>query len=152
MPTHFYQATNGYEMSNLKSQKPQNILGHKAYTMEQIVDILSNTGTYTCPTLPHYRYDRVKRVCKSLSRKGLIEVSGRTEISINFKTTKLFDEWFSAYNNGLTKKYPINWVATNYPKILKHVKKKCYVCKEEYETLNPNQKYCSKQCRRLKNG
>lgn len=93
----------------------KNILGHKSYNSDEIIDILCRTGTYTCPTLPHYRYERVQSVCKGLLGKNLLRVSGKTEVSRNLVVTERFKEWQEEFATGVTKSGPIKWVKQKYP-------------------------------------
>lgn len=87
----------------------KDIRGHKSRDQGEIIQILVRTGTYTCPTLPHYRYDRVKEVCRRLQRHGLLEKSGRTTESINLVVTPLFNEWRQAHANKETMLGALKW-------------------------------------------
>lgn len=88
----------------------KNILGHKSRDQGEIIDILARAGSYTCPTLPHYRYDRVKTVCRTLKRLGLVSVRGQTATAQNFVVTTLFREWEAARKEGATPLGPVKWV------------------------------------------
>ena len=72
------------------------IRGHRSFNRAEIVDILRRSGTYTCPTLPHYRYDSVIATCKQLKCLGLLAETGRTCVSVNYGVTDLFREWVAA--------------------------------------------------------
>ena len=76
------------------------ILGHRARSRGEIVEILARGGTYTCPTLPHDRYGRVKQACRDLRRLGLVRVTGRTPVAVNLALTPLFREWRRAHAAG----------------------------------------------------
>lgn len=93
----------------------KNILGHKSRDQGEIVEILARSGTYTCPTLPHYRYDRVKAVCANLRRRGLVVVSGRNSASVNLVVTPLFREWQAARALRETTLGPVEWVKRGVP-------------------------------------
>jgi hypothetical protein len=73
------------------------------------VEILICSGTYTCPTLPHYRYDAVKNACRRLERLGLVRKSGRNPESVNLVVTDLFREWQRAHKDGRTELGAIRW-------------------------------------------
>lgn len=85
------------------------ILGHLARSRGEIVEILARGGTYTCPTLPHDRYGRVKQACRDLRRLGLVRVTGRTPVSVNLAPTPLFREWRRAHAAGETALGPVRW-------------------------------------------
>ena len=87
----------------------RDILGHKSRDQGEIIDILIRSGTYTCPTLPHYRYDRVKEVCRRLERHGLLKKSGRNSQSVNLVVTPLFREWQAARDAGRTLLGALRW-------------------------------------------
>lgn len=86
-----------------------NILGHKSWNKTEVIDILRRTSTFTMCTLPHYRYDRVKQICRELQKLKLIEKSGRTDQAINFRTTSLFREWQTEFENDFTDLQPVKW-------------------------------------------
>ena len=56
------------------------ILGHRTRSRGEIVEILARGGTYTCPTLPHDRYGRVKQACRELRRLGLEPAKSRSDL------------------------------------------------------------------------
>ncbi len=85
------------------------ILGHKSRNFDEIVEVLSKTGTYTCPTLPHYRYDRVKRVCQKLTKHGFVKKSGKTDTGVNLIVTDLFKQWQRDFSEGRTKLGPVKY-------------------------------------------
>jgi len=60
-------------------------------------------------TLPHCRYDKVKQHCGQLRKYGLIEKSGSTATSTNFRTTERFNEWKRAFESGETRLQPLNY-------------------------------------------
>lgn len=93
----------------------KNILGHKSWNQDEIVNILMKSGTFTCPTLPHYRYDRVKDICRRLRKRGFLKKSGKTDVSINLVVTDRFKEWQSQYESGETTLSPIKWQKKHYP-------------------------------------
>ena len=92
------------------------ILGHRTRSRGEIVEILARGGTYTCPTLPHDRYGRVKQACRELRRLGLVPaksrsdlrgVTGRTPVAVNLAPTPLFREWRRAHAAGETALGPV---------------------------------------------
>jgi hypothetical protein len=91
------------------------IRGHKSYSLSEIVAILSRTGTYTCPTLPHYRYDRVKSACWRLRKAKLLTVSGRQPEAVNLIVTPLFHEWMAAVAAGETQLGVLKWARSGVP-------------------------------------
>lgn len=93
----------------------KDIIGHKSWNMEEIIGILCKTGTYTCPNLPHYRYDRVKTVCIQLRKRGFIKKTGHTNVSINYAVTDRFKEWKTENESGVTALMPIKWQKAKYP-------------------------------------
>jgi hypothetical protein len=93
----------------------KDILGHKSRSLDEIVEILRRQGTYTCPTLPHYRYDRVKSACARLRRAQLLAVSGRNAVSVNLVVTGLFLEWQTASASGETALGPLKWAKIGVP-------------------------------------
>jgi hypothetical protein len=97
----------------------KDILGHKSRDRGEIVEILARAGTYTCPTLPHYRYSRVQQACKSLRKVGLIKASGRSPESVSYATTDLFRAWKAAVLDGQTMLGPIKWIKAQTPTIPK---------------------------------
>lgn len=90
-----------------------NIKGHKSYTQDEIVEILKTKGSFTYPTLPHYRYERVQRVCRELRRRNLVTVSGKTEISVNLVPSNKFKQWLAEAEAGQTKLGIIKWSKQN---------------------------------------
>jgi hypothetical protein len=91
------------------------IVNHKSWNMDEIIDLLVKTGTFTCPTLPHYRYDRVKQNCSKLRKLGFLKKSGKTDVSVNLVVTDLFREWRQEYESKITNQKPIKWKKTKYP-------------------------------------
>lgn len=85
------------------------ILGHKSRNLAEIVDILLTKGTYTCPTLPHYRYMGTKNACKRLQKYSLMKVVGKSETGINFVPTERLKLWHDAYMGGYTTLGPVKW-------------------------------------------
>lgn len=69
----------------------KDILGHRSWNRFEVLAFLGRSGTFTMCSLPHYRYDGVKAICRDLKRKGLIEESGRTDTSINWRVT---EKWY----------------------------------------------------------
>lgn len=88
----------------------KNILGHRAWNMEEVVGMLRDHGSFTMCTLPHYRFDRVKRICRELETRGFIRRTGRTETSINFTVSDQFKAWAAEFATGATKSWPVKWV------------------------------------------
>jgi len=86
------------------------IVGHISRTLPEIVEILLNGGTYSCPTLPHYRYSSVQSHCRNLKKRGLIEKSGKADVSVNYKPSALLREWKKEFDEGKTALMPIKWV------------------------------------------
>jgi hypothetical protein len=93
----------------------KDIKGHKSRDQGEIIEILIRSGTYTCPTLPHYRYERVQAVCRNLQRRGLLQVSGRNPESINLTVTPLFRQWQAAHTAGETPLGVVEWVKRGVP-------------------------------------
>lgn len=93
----------------------KDIRGHKSRNQAEIIEILMRHGAYTCPDLPHYRYDRVKAVCRNLLRRHLVAISSRDQIAINFVATPLFREWQQAHANGETALGAVEWVKHGVP-------------------------------------
>ena len=87
----------------------KDILGHASRSRGEIVEILLRGGTYTCPTLPHQRYDRVKQACRDLRQLGLVRVTGHTPVSVNLTPTPLFREWRRAHAGGETTLGAVRW-------------------------------------------
>ena len=85
------------------------IKGHKSRSQGNIVDLLATRGNYTCPTLPHYRYDAVKTTCARLRKLGLVRVAGRTGVAESIVPTNLFREWQRAFASKATNLGVINW-------------------------------------------
>ncbi len=126
----------------------KNILGHKSWSMEEIVGLLSNGGGYTCPTLPHYRYDRVKDTCKKLMKYGLVKKTGRTQCGVNLAPTEKFKQWEKDLKEGVTNKGVIKWAKEKQPPppLLTLT---CKQCGDKFETLNYQTKYCGKTCKAI---
>lgn len=87
----------------------KNILGHISRTMPEIIEILLKGGTYSCPMLPHYRYNSVQSHCRALKKLGLIKKSGFTNVGVNYKPSDLLIEWKQEHDVGLTTLMPIKW-------------------------------------------
>lgn len=121
------------------------ILGHISRNQDEIIEVLEKGGSYCCPTLPHYRYDRVKRVCSNLLKRGLVVKSGKTNEGINLIPSDRFRQWQKERDEGVTRLGPIKWVKQHFPK--NEVKRKCRKCGCEFMTINHQQKQCSKQCK-----
>ena len=85
------------------------IRGHFSRDMGEIVDILRKQGNFTCPTLPHYRYNRVKENCRMLRRLSLVAVSGGTEESVNLVASDKFRLWQTELESGATALGVIKW-------------------------------------------
>jgi len=124
----------------------KNILGHLSRNKDEIVEILENHGSYCCPTLPHYRYDRVKSVCNQLLKRKLVVKSGRTNEGINLVPSDRFKQWQKEKTEGLTALGIIKWSKEKFPR--QEQTKICPHCACEYQTINPQQKQCSKNCRK----
>ncbi len=123
------------------------ILGHKSYNQEEIIEILQERGNYTCPTLPHYRYNRVKDVCRNLMKRGFLKKSGRTDEGINLVVTDFFKQWQQEKEQGLTGLGPIKWQKSKKPLAIPPKEKNCIHCKEIYQPSQNNQLFCSKLCK-----
>lgn len=129
----------------------KNILGHISRNQEEIVELLCTKSNYTCPTLPHYRYNTVQSICSELKKRGLVKKTGQTDTGINLVPTDLFRQWQNDFNAGKTTKGPIKYqkeLAALNREPLKQ--RKCKCCGEEYAPAQINQKYCSKLCRKKK--
>jgi hypothetical protein len=86
------------------------IKGHKSRGAGEIVEILARTGSFTCPTLPHYRYSGTQGACRTLKRLGLTCKSGRSPESVNIIPTPLFLEWKAERMAGKTALGAVRWV------------------------------------------
>ena len=101
--------------------------GHVSRSRGEIVEVLLHGGTYTCPTLPHDRYGRVKQACRELRRLGLVpaksrsdlrDVTGRTSVSVNLAPTPLFREGQRAHAAGETTLGPVRWAKARWARTL----------------------------------
>lgn len=45
-----------------------------------------------------------------LEKKGFIERVSRSGNALHWRTTDLFKQWVHEFDNGLTEKWPINWI------------------------------------------
>jgi hypothetical protein len=86
------------------------IRNHRSWHEAEVIAHLQQTGTFTCCTLPHERYQRVQAICGKLHRLGLIAKTGRTPTSLNFAVTPLFRVWQEAVERGDTTVGPVKWV------------------------------------------
>lgn len=123
------------------------ILGHRSWNKDEIVEMLVKQKNFTMPNLPHYRYSRVQTICYELSGFGYIKKSGKTDVSINWIPTDFFWEWQESLKGdnplGFAKYYKL-LNPPKPPKILKHI---CPQYNLEFETVNYKQKFCSKPCK-----
>lgn len=85
------------------------ILTHNARNVEDVVSLLKNGGTFTCPTLPHYRYRPTQKAASTLIKAGMLSVSGKTDTSVNYVASRKFNLWLSEYTDGKTKLQPVKW-------------------------------------------
>lgn len=88
--------------------KMKNIRGHKSWSFEEVLQLLRK-GSFSVPTLPHYRYDAVKRHRSNLVKIGFIRQSGRCDTSISYTATDKFREWANEYDNKQTTLMPVKW-------------------------------------------
>lgn len=84
------------------------ILTHKSRSIADVVELLK-TGTFTCPTLPHYRYMSTKNAAKALKKAGMLRQTGKTSTSVSYVASDYFKKWKYAYESGMTKLQPIKW-------------------------------------------
>lgn len=96
------------------------------------------------PNLPHYRYNRVRNYCYELKQLGYLKETGRTDVSINYMPTDFFKQWRAAESGLDFRKYR-KLIYPPQPRAPK--KRKCRVCEAEFESLNYNQKWCTKICK-----
>jgi hypothetical protein len=120
----------------------KNILGHRSWNEEEVLAFFDK-GSFTMCRLPHYRYQRVQRVCAELRACGLIEKVGGTETSVNYVAKPEYHQWRKNVAAGtsassLRKLLKIK----NAPKLLKRA---CLHCNVEFETFNHQQKFCTRQ-------
>jgi hypothetical protein len=80
----------------------KNIRGHKSWNFDEVIAMLAKGGSFTVPTLPHYRYDRVKRIRATLCKVGAIKQTGRCETSISYTATDKFKQWRSELESKAT--------------------------------------------------
>lgn len=92
----------------------RNILGHKSWSKDEIVEILCNHGTFTMCNLPHYRYDSVKDSCRDLKKHGFIRKAGSTSTGVSFVVTDIFLQWRQEKENNLTMLGPVKWRKKQY--------------------------------------
>lgn len=86
-----------------------NILGHKSWNFNEVIEMLAKGSSFTVPTLPHYRYDNVKRIRGNLSKIGFIKQTGRCETSISYVATERFKKWRKEFEAKQTTLMPIKW-------------------------------------------
>lgn len=86
------------------------IKGHKSRDQGEIIEILLRSGAYTCPTLPHRRFDGVKAVCRKLQLLGLIKKKRRNPESVNLIATDLFLAWKADKAAGTTELGVERWL------------------------------------------
>src|SRR5437660_1499838 len=93
----------------------KDILGHKSWNMEEIIDMLKKSGTFSMCNLPHYRFNGVKTICRCLQRRGFIKKTGNGETFITFGVTERFVEWKNEYEAKITTSLPVKWQKLKYP-------------------------------------
>lgn len=84
------------------------ILTHKARSIADVIVILK-TGSFSCPTLPHYRYDQTKAARNALMKAGMLKQTGRCDTSIQYTASDKFKEWQGEFESGATKSMPMKW-------------------------------------------
>lgn len=84
------------------------ILTHKARSVADVIEILK-TGTFSCPTLPHYRYNQTKAARNALQKAGMLKQTGKTETCINYVASDKFKKWLGEFQARKTTKQPIKW-------------------------------------------
>lgn len=84
------------------------ILTHKARSIEDVVELLK-VGSFSCPTLPHYRYRQTQGAAKALLKAGMLKKTGRCDTSVSYVASDKFNEWLSEYQKGLTRSMPMKW-------------------------------------------
>lgn len=88
-------------MRQIRTHKPRNIA--------EIIEILRVHGSFACPTLPYYRYNRTRKACAKLKRLKLVGVSGYIPEAENLAVTPLFDAWKSAFDSGVYNAGAVQW-------------------------------------------
>jgi hypothetical protein len=78
---------------------------HTSRNIFEIADILLSGGSFTCPTLPHYRYQKTRNACSRLLKAKLVERCGKTDTGVNLKPTDLLRKW----KESGSEKHPDNW-------------------------------------------
>jgi hypothetical protein len=85
------------------------ILTHTSRNVEDVINILKSGGTFTCPTLPHYRYDGTKKSRSVLMKSGMLRETGKTNTGVSYVASNKFNEWLAEFNAGKTKLMPVKW-------------------------------------------
>lgn len=88
----------------------KNIRGHKSWSFNEVVEMLGRGSSFTVPTLPHYRYDGIKRIRSNLIKIGFIRKTGKCETSVSYMPTELFKEWHQELKEKKTNLGPVKWV------------------------------------------
>lgn len=87
----------------------RNILGHKAWSFDEIVYIFKDKGMFTMCDLPHQRYDRVKGHCHRLKKAKLIVKHRDGPNCVHWVQTKLFERWVIEQDLGITDLGVVKW-------------------------------------------
>lgn len=85
------------------------ILTHKARSIADVIEMLKNGQTFSCPTLPHYRYGQTKSARNALLKAGMLRQTGRCCTSIQYVASDLFKLWMEEHASGKTTSMPIKW-------------------------------------------
>jgi hypothetical protein len=122
------------------------IKGHKSFNIDEIVEILKNQKSFTMCTLPHYRYNSVKKICGKLISMGYVKQNAYTETGVSLVITDRFEEWM---NSGTTLGLSKFW-KENYRTVFKPKNKRCKECGSVFVAQQRNHIYCSKKCKNSK--
>lgn len=121
---------------------------HTHRTLDEIVDVLAQSGSFTAPLgLPHWRYDGTRRNCHLLCEAGVMARKSKHDIHVHFVKGKNFERLIAEgkppakeFCNRIKKEIK----AANPPKVRK---KKCICCGAGFDTINYHQKRCNSKCR-----
>lgn len=85
------------------------ILTHTARNTIDVIQLLREGGSFSCPNLPHYRYRPTQQARHELGKRGFLQPTGKTNVGTNYKASGKFKEWQNEYDTGLTKLMPVKW-------------------------------------------
>lgn len=85
------------------------ILTHKSRSVADVIDLLKNGKTFSCPNLPHYRYAETQRSRHVLQKAGMLKATGKTNVGTNYTASGKFKRWQKEFEAGETNLQPIEW-------------------------------------------